>query len=507
MTDFTELVDLAQERLGGAAVVTNDDFFASKDNLLKAKEPVFLEGQYTDRGKWMDGWESRRRRTPGHDWCIVRLGVPGVVHGVVVDTAFFKGNFPESCSIDACSLQGNPDAAYLEGPEVRWFELLARTKLQGDAKNRFATAARQRITHLRLNIFPDGGVARLRAHGVVVPDARWMGRPGAEVDLASVESGGAVVLASDMFFGSRHNLVMPGRGVNMGDGWETKRRRSDGPDWVIVKLAAEGTFTRVEVDTAHFKGNYPESCAIQVTRLEAPGAAPADLSLGMHEWHDVLARTKLQPHARHFYEAELQPHPPATHARFQIFPDGGVSRLRLWGTVSAAGREAFGIERLNLLSAADAERELVQACGARAWARAVAAARPFAGLAALKEAGRREWAALVREDILEAFRAHPRIGEKNAALDTGRVAARWSQEEQATATSTVATATALAEANRAYEAKFGHMYIVYATGKTADEMLALCKRRLANDAEAELRVAAAEQWRITESRLEKMAQG
>jgi allantoicase len=493
MTDFTELVDLAQERLGGAAVFANDDFFAPKENLLKPKEAVFIEGKYTDRGKWMDGWESRRRRTPGHDYCIVRLGAPGVVRGVVVDTAFFKGNFPEACSIDACSMHeaSNADPELLQSSAVKWFELLPKSKLQGDAKNRFDVSVVQRVTHVRLNIFPDGGVARLRVHGVVVPDVRWMGRLGAEVDLASVENGGVVLAASDMFFGSRHNLIMPGRGVNMGDGWETKRSRREGADWVIVQLAAEGRITRAMVDTAHFKGNFPESCAIQVGRNDG-------------EWHDVLARTKLQADARHFYEAELVPHAPATHARLQIFPDGGVSRLRLFGEVSRRGREAFGVARLNMLSKDDAERELLACCGARRWAEEVARARPFAELTGLMDAARRIWGAASRADVEEAFEAHPRIGEKKAARPMSAAAARWSREEQAAAAT---GAPEIVKANRAYEAKFGHIFIVCATGKTADEMLAICNERLANDPETEIAIAAAEQWKITELRLAKMVHG
>jgi len=500
--DFTELVDLAAERLGGAAVVTNDDFFASKDNLLKAQPAVFIEGKYTDRGKWMDGWESRRRRTPGHDWCIVRLGAPGVVHGVVVDTAHFKGNFPESCSIDACSMHGNPDAMALQSDDVKWFELLPKAKLAGDTKNLFPVTARQRVTHLRLNIFPDGGVARLRIHGEAMPDVRWMGRAGAEVDLASVENGGVVVACNDMFFGSRHNLIMPGRGVNMGDGWETKRSRRVGPDWVIVKLAAEGVLSRIEVDTAHFKGNFPESCALQARQGDDG------------EWRDVLARTKLQAHTRHFYEAEIARHEPATHVRFQIFPDGGVSRLRLWGLVTPRGREAFGLSRLNHLSTDDAERELLACCGSRLWALRVAEARPYASLGALKDVATKIWASVDPSDRLEAFAAHPRIGEKKVQ--------GWAAQEQSSAASADrATLDALAEASQAnqatldaltkvnqrYEAKFGHIYIVCATGKTADDMLAIAKRRLDHDATTELHIAADEQRRITDLRLEKLVHG
>ncbi len=489
MSEFWEMVDLASERLGAAAIVTNDDFFASKDNLLKASAPVFIEGKYTDRGKWMDGWESRRRRVPGHDFCVVRLGAPGVVHGVIIDTAFFRGNFPERCSIDACSANVNADAETLLSPQTKWFELLPESKLEGDSKNRFQVAARQRVTHLRLNIHPDGGVARLRVHGSVTPDVRWMGRAGAEVDLASVENGGVVTQCNDMFFGSRHNLIMPGRGVNMGDGWETKRSRGKGPDWVIVKLAAEGVLSRIEVDTAHFKGNFPESCALYVRR------GPEDA------WHEVLARTKLQAHTRHFYEAEILPHEAATEARFEIFPDGGVSRLRLWGTVTREGREAFAIARLNQLMGSDAERELLDCCGSVAWAKKMAASRPFSNVSRMKETAKLHWASLGKDDWLEAFRAHPRIGEK-------RVKGWAAQEQSKAASASKQTLDRLAEVNRDYEAKFGHIYIVCATGKSAEEMLTIAERRLAEEDPArELAAAAAEQLKITELRLEKLVVG
>jgi len=267
MADFTELVDLAAERLGGAVLWATDDFFAEKENLLKPSEAVFLEGKYTDRGKWMDGWESRRKRTyaessrawPDEDFCIVRLGLSGIVRGLVVDTAHFKGNYPQSCAIEGASFSGNPDVPALLSPDVRWTPILPRSELRGDSKNGFVIEAKQRFTHLRFHIYPDGGVARLRVHGQVVPGLGWMGWPDRPqlVDLAAAEHGGLVVSCNDMFFGSRHNLIMPGRSVNMGDGWETKRSRREGPDWVVVRLAAEGVIERVEIDTNHFKGNFP----------------------------------------------------------------------------------------------------------------------------------------------------------------------------------------------------------------------------------------------------------
>jgi allantoicase len=325
-------VDLASERLGGSAVAANDEFFASRDNLVRAAAPLFREGVYTDRGKWMDGWETRRRRDPGHDWCIVRLGLPGIIHGLVVDTSNFKGNFPQACSVEACEAAGHPDTETLTGGQTRWPEILPQTPLEGDRENPFPILTDRRFTHVRLNIYPDGGVARLRVFGLVAPDWGRLARAGGDVDLASVENGGLVLSASDMYFGSRHNLILPGRGRDMSDGWETRRRRGPGHDWAIVRLGKAGTIRRVEVDTAHFKGNAPGSCSLDVTT--APVAAPERLAEPTGEWRELLPRTPLQPHTLHRFEEELRPAGEATHARLNIFPDGGVSRLRLFGRIA-----------------------------------------------------------------------------------------------------------------------------------------------------------------------------
>ncbi|HEY0082314.1 MAG TPA: allantoicase, partial [Pyrinomonadaceae bacterium] len=270
MTDFIELVDLAAERVGGAVLYANDDFFAPKENLLKPGTPVFREGEYTDRGKWMDGWESRRRRTPGFDWCIIRLGLPGRLRGVIVDTAHFRGNYPEQCSLEACAVPGQPAVEQLMGEAIGWRKVLPVSDLRGDSQNPFSIEDDERATHLRFKIYPDGGVARLRVYGVVGPDWPRLGARGGRVDLAAVETGGLVLACSDMFFGHRHNLIMPGRAANMSDGWETKRRRGPGYDWAIIKLGARGQIHEVEVDTSHFKGNYPESCSLE--GCDAPGA-------------------------------------------------------------------------------------------------------------------------------------------------------------------------------------------------------------------------------------------
>jgi allantoicase len=329
--DFTELVDLASEKLGGAVLVANDEFFAPKENLLKPEAAIFIEGKYTDLGKWMDGWETRRKRVPGYDWCILRLGAPGIIRGVVVDTSFFRGNYPEHCSLEACTIDGLPTVEELTSENVRWTQLLPQLPLAGDSQNAFAIESEQRFTHLRLNIFPDGGVARLRVYGEVLPDWARLERSGGDIDLAAVENGGRVLACSDMFFGHRHNLIMPGRAVNMSDGWETKRRRGPGHDWSIIKLGKPGHVRRIEVDTAWFKGNFPDTCSLEaINAKDLPEEKLTDLSL---EWKNILPRTKLQAHTRHFFESEILDAGTVSHLRFNIFPDGGVSRLRVYGRV------------------------------------------------------------------------------------------------------------------------------------------------------------------------------
>ena len=328
--EFADLIDLASEKLGGAVLYANDDFFARKENLIRHPAPIWIEGKYTDDGKWMDGWETRRRRSPrlddNFDWCIIRLGMPGQVKGVVVDTAFFRGNYPANCSMEACTVDGNPDMPLVLSESISWNEILPISELKGDSQNSFEVGGSGRVTHLRFKIYPDGGVARLRVHGYVLPDWDVLRTRNSEIDLAAAENGGDVPLASDMFFGHRQNLIMPAFARDMSDGWESRRRRGPGHDWCILKLGTEGTISRVEVDTSYFKGNYPESCSLEVGRS-------ADVGFESIQWRELLPDSKLQAHTRHVFVKELADRGPATHARFNIFPDGGVSRLRLFGRI------------------------------------------------------------------------------------------------------------------------------------------------------------------------------
>ena len=478
MNDFTQLADLAAERLGGRVLEANDEFFAPKENLLKESKPVFVEGKYTSRGKWMDGWETRRRRLRGHDWALVRLGIPGVIHGVVVDTRFFTGNYPEQMSLEACT------ASLEAGTEelTDWIEIITRSSLRGDTLHNFQVSHPQRFTHVRLNIFPDGGVARLRVHGEASPD--WL-RYGQEIDLAAAECGARVVDSTDQHYGHPENLIMPGPGRCMADGWETRRRRAPSHDWVTVRLAVEGIVDRVEVDTSHFKGNYPDACSLEVSLTGEEGS-----------WTEVLGQCKLQAHTQHAFSQELVVTPGARFARFHIYPDGGVSRLRLFGHMTEQGRLEANLAALNAAPQKQALADFLRCCGSRVWAGAMAVGRPHPSLLALEKAADSVWSHCSREDWLEAFSAHPAIGQRGGA---------WSREEQSSAAGASAeTLRQLEELNLRYREKFGYTFIVCATGRTANEMLDILRRRIENDAESEIRNAAHEQHLIARLRLRKL---
>ncbi|MDP8959753.1 MAG: allantoicase [Actinomycetota bacterium] len=478
------MIDLASQQLGGRVLDANDEFFAPKENLVKVSDPVFMEGRYTDRGKWMDGWETRRRRRPGHDWCLVRLGLPGIVNQVVVDTSHFKGNYPQACSLEACSVTESATPSELLHPSNPWCELLPRADLQGDARNQFPVGSPYRFTHLRLNIFPDGGVARLRVLGEAVPD--WGGkRSEDEMDLAAMASGGSVVACSDMFFSSPHHLLLPGEPREMRDGWETRRRRGPGHDWVTIRLGAGGTIERVVVDTSHFKGNAPAGCSVEV----------ADSQAG--PWRTLLPEVELRPHTRHQFSDALVAPSMARYARLNIFPDGGVSRLRLFGRLDPQLWPQLRLRWLNALPPPNAEQVLLACCGSEQWARRVVDRRPLQTVPALLRQAEQIWWDLDPADWRQAFTAHPQIGERGED--------RWSSQEQAgTHGAPARTLAELSAANRAYQERFGHIFIVCASGRSADQMLAELRQRLHNEPEKELEVAAEEQRKITRLRLQKL---
>ena len=504
MNDFTQLADLASERLGGRVLEANDDFFAPKENLVKDSNPIFIEGKYTDRGKWMDGWESRRRRTPGYDWCILRLGLPGIIRGIVVDTSFFTGNYPERFSLEGSDLGERPpynrEKSRLGSKKTDWLQIFPETSLKGDSRNLFTVENTWRFTHLRFKIYPDGGVARLRVYGEAVPGQQLLSRR--EINLVAVENGGSVVVSSDQFYGAPRNLLMPYRAKNMGDGWETKRRRGPGHDWVILKLGVPGTVHRVEVDTAHFKGNYPDSCALEAASAKKSAADARNAS--SLTWAEVLPNTKLKANHRHVF-TKLLHSGVATHVRFQIFPDGGVSRLRIFGHPQVPADRTRSLEHFNRTPRQRALRTLLDCCGSKKWAQQLAARRPFVVETELFDAADKTWSALAPADWLEAFLHHPPIGETRAKARQSATASRWSRKEQSSAQKAApAVLEALAAQNRAYVEKFGYVFLICATGKSSEEILGALHQRLPNDPDAELRVAAEEQRKITRLRLEKL---
>lgn len=315
---FQEWLRLDQPRLGTRVTYATDEFFAAKERLIDPHEPVFIEDKYDDHGKWMDGWESQRKRTPGHDHCVIRLGRPGVLHGVDIDTSFFTGNFPPQASLDAC-------VSDEDVPAGRWTEILPPAELQGDAHHLFEIDDDSAWTHLRLNIYPDGGIARLRMYGEIRPD---FSATDGRIDLVALENGGRAIACSDEHYGNMQNLVVAGRGENMGDGWETARRRGPGNDWVILALGHAGTIEQAEIDTAHFKGNYPDGVS-----LEAGSFASDAEAIDSDSWQTLLPESKLDMDKQHFFEEEIDDIGPVTHVRMSIYPDGGVSRLRLHGRI------------------------------------------------------------------------------------------------------------------------------------------------------------------------------
>jgi len=312
-------VQLEQPRLGSRVTYATDEFFGAKERLIDPAEPVFIADKYDDHGKWMDGWESRRKRVPGHDYCVIRLGVPGIVHGFNVDTSHFTGNYPPQVSVEGCVSDDDV-------PEEGWEEILPRTDIKGNAHNFLDVRNDKTFTHVRLHIYPDGGVARLRVFGEIRADFRDVD---GYVDLAALEHGGRPIACSDQHYGSVHNLLAPGRGINMGDGWETARRRGPGNDWVIIALGQPGEIARAEIDTAHFKGNYPDRVSLDGGMF----ASDDEVTNASPEWKTLLPEARLKMDQQHYFDDALERIGPVSHVRMSIYPDGGISRVRLFGKV------------------------------------------------------------------------------------------------------------------------------------------------------------------------------
>lgn len=320
--DLAPYVNLASPRLGASVEAASDEFFGDKARLLGEADPVFVPGRYDTNGKWMDGWETRRRRGPGHDWCLVRLGVPGRVAFVEIDTRHFTGNYPPAAAVEGCD-DADPS------PATRWRPLVPAATLGPDARHLFPSMEAGPVRWLRLAIYPDGGVARLRAYGTPVVDR---GTFDGEAELSALKHGGRILGLSDAHYGTPTAILTDGRGRDMGDGWETRRRREPGHDWMVIALGLPGRVTRIEVDTAHYKGNFPDKVSVQACDVD--GGSDGSIVTGSMFWPDLLAPTPtLADHLHVFGPDALAPLGPVSHVRLSIHPDGGVSRFRVFGPV------------------------------------------------------------------------------------------------------------------------------------------------------------------------------
>ena len=319
MESVEKLINLASPQRGGAICSVSDEFFAPAKRMLSDDDPVFVPDLYDQHGKWMDGWESRRRRTQGHDWCEVRI-CPGIIREVIVDTSHFTGNFPPAVMFEACSVAVEPD------DRTSWTVLIPKTEIEGDSIRVFTVSDERCWSHVRLNIYPDGGVARLRVYGQPeiadsdVDRGQWL-------DLASSAVGGRALKCNNMHFGDMANLLSDRPVANMGDGWETRRRRHPGNDWVILKLGRKGNIARIEVDTAFFRGNYPARCSLR----GSVHTADTDIVEASEDWEEILPAVVLGPDQLHVFESQVRDCGDVTHVRLDIYPDGGVARLRLLG--------------------------------------------------------------------------------------------------------------------------------------------------------------------------------
>ena len=317
------LVNLASPKMGTKILAFSDDFFGEVTRMLNDKDPIFIEDKYDNHGKWMDGWESKRRRDGGNDWAILKLGSSGIISKIEIDTSYFTGNFPPFFSLEGIYSETEPNK------DSNWKSLIAKTNLVGDCKNNFELNLKEKFNFVRLQIFPDGGVARIRLFGKV--KYNWDRFNNEEIiELSSLKLGGSILAYNNAHYGDVSALLSEGRGKTMGDGWETRRRREPGNDWIIIKLAQKGIIEKIEIDTAHFKGNYPDRASIQAISIDK-NITTKDLIQSSENWDVILDETKLTADNIHEYEINSNSKAEATHIRLNIYPDGGVSRLRIFG--------------------------------------------------------------------------------------------------------------------------------------------------------------------------------
>ena len=473
-----ESIDLASDRLRGYVLAANDESVSSRESLVKDEPP--------GAG---DGWVTRRRRDGGYDWVIVRLGAPGVVEEVVIDTTGFTGNYPPEASIEGCVAPHNALPEQLDD----WTEIVCRSTLTGDVENSFKVHQRNRFTHLRLNIYPDGGVARLRVYGRPVPN--WMA-PGFHhatgLDLAAAINGGHVYSASDMHYGKTQNLLMPSSPSRAHDGWGTRRRRESGHDWASVRLVGPGQVKAVTLDTAYFHSACPARASLEASSVSDPGEA---------DWFELLSSQTMIPNTEHRFQDEIRANSDVLWVRLNLIPDGGMARLRVWGDLSTDGYREARLLYLNSSNKATLATLFKQVCHADRWVRQMVESSPFADQNDLLKKGARAWSKCQEKDWLQALDGHPRIGQK---AEGSALSAKWSRGEQSAAKTEDDVKTKLAEAQQRYFEKFGFIFLICASGRGSGEILNEVEKRLPHSPAEEMQIVAEEQAKIIHLRLEKL---
>ena len=321
---FRNTVNLAEPKFGSKIIYKTDQFFGAASRILNSQKAIFKEGIYDHHGKWMDGWETRRKRKVGHDYLIIKLGRPGKIFNVDIDTSFFSGNQPSQASLQACYSKIKPSK------NKNWKTILNKKKLGPDKNHNFKIKNHSTFNFIKLNIFPDGGIARLKLNGKV--DLEKINLKGKNVNLSLISNGSTIVGCNNEHFGKAENVLSPGVGVNMGDGWETRRSRGKNFDWIIIKFGLPGIINKLEIDTHHFKGNYPETFTVQ-SALISNKAKSKKIIKNSKKWKILLGKTKLKPHKKHSFKSKTFKKNKVNYLRINIFPDGGISRVRALGQV------------------------------------------------------------------------------------------------------------------------------------------------------------------------------
>jgi allantoicase len=316
------LIDLAQPRLGSKVIFKTDDFFASAHRVIDPTPPVFKEGLFDKNGKWMDGWESRRKRISGHDFLIVKLGKPGSISKVDIDTSHFNGNQPSMISLEGC----NSKSKSLK--DLQWKTIIGKKKTKANSHHLFNTISKSIFTHIKLNIFPDGGVARLRLYGNISKENNNFTNK--TINLASLLNGASVIACNNEHFGKAENILAPGKAKNMGDGWETRRRRDTGFDWLILNSIEGKKINKIEISTHHFKGNFPSHCSLQAAFIPNK-ISSSSVVKGSNKWKFLMNKVNLSANKTHTFTNKLMKNEKINFIKINIFPDGGISRFRIFG--------------------------------------------------------------------------------------------------------------------------------------------------------------------------------